>query len=505
MNQATERLNQISVNPFDVKFQSGCCEALPQSSDPIAILVTSEYEGIFKNGGIGTYYKTLSEKLATTDENFKIILILCQTQKKFQGKSTLPHVSHIFSVNEVGDCLELQSVHFGILSQFKKWEWVESESYKVLFLIQAIASHFPDSYIYIEFPDLCGFGYRTIQAKRAGILGQNCITAVTLHSGQEWLNEAHDKYNLGDGWNWFKNIYSYEQYAFENADLAFFLSFFMEEKVRSYGWKTAHARHLPYCFPIVPFLNPNRPLLTKLGLNIKREQIPIIFFGRLESRKGLLTFIEAIQQLEESMRSRLYLLFLGKVVPLDSISGQKQNSREYIERELGGKFSYTILSDLFSQEAIALVQELAPAVVCLTSPQENFPNSALEMGQLPVSLVVSDTGGFRETLNLINRSDGVRWFNPGNSQSLRSAIIHATTVYPEIPDTPPQKFLEQVNYSLFQQRLAYMKQDFTRTSASPSVDEDSSSLLLGMTSRQEQIFLRDFGSRKLVRYPVIVP
>jgi hypothetical protein len=43
---------------------------------------------------------------------------------------------------------------------------VESESYKVLFLIQAIAAHFRISPIYIEFPDLCGLGYRTIQAKR---------------------------------------------------------------------------------------------------------------------------------------------------------------------------------------------------------------------------------------------------------------------------------------------------------------------------------------------------
>lgn len=120
---------------------------MPPSSEPIAILVTSEYEGIFKNGGIGTYYKTLSEKLAS--EGADIILILCQTPQKFQGKSTIPHIRHIFSVHEVEDCLELKPVHLGILAQFKQWEWVESESYKILFFIQAIASHFPDSPIYI--------------------------------------------------------------------------------------------------------------------------------------------------------------------------------------------------------------------------------------------------------------------------------------------------------------------------------------------------------------------
>jgi hypothetical protein len=321
---------------------------------------------------------------------------------------------------------------------------------------------------------------------------------VTLHSGQEWLNEAHDKYNLGDGWNWFRNVYSYEKYAFENADLAFFLSFFMEEKVRSYGWKTDHAVHLPYCFRIILSLNPNRPALTKLALNLKREQIPILFFGRLEERKGILTFIEAIQQLEATISSRIHILFLGKVVSLHA-TPQQQDSQQYIDRELKGKFSYTILSDLYSQEAIALVQELAPAIVCLTSPQENFPNTALEMGQLPVSLVVSDTGGFRETLNLINRSDSVRWFNPGNAQSLASEITQAIMAYPESPSPPQQIFLEEVNQSLFNQRLAYMKQAFDQPSSCHqlSMNEDSSfSLLLGMTSQQEQTFMRDYGENQ---------
>ena len=496
MNQLA-LLNDISANHFAVHFQLLLIEKLSSAPEPIAILVTSEYERIFRNGGIGTYYATLSQKLAA--EGYYIILILCQTQKLFHEESTVPSIRHIFSVYEAEKVLELQPVHRGILSQFKEWEWVESESYRVLFFIQAIAAHFNQSSIYIEFPDLCGLGYRTIQAKRSGLLGKNCITAVTLHSGQEWLNEAHERYNIEGEWNWFKNIYSYEQYPFENADLAFFLSYFMEEKVKGYGWKTSHAVHLPYCFPIVSPLDNRRPLLTKFVLNLKRQQIPIIFFARLEERKGLLTFIEAIQQLGQKISSQIYILFLGKSVPLHSTPIQQQDSQQYIEQELGGKFSYTILSDLFSKEAIALVHELAPAIVCLTSPQENFPNTALEMGQLPVSLVVSDTGGFRETLNLINRSNSVRWFDPGNSQSLACKIASAIAAYPEMPSPPEQEFLEQVNQCLFNQRLEYMKQAFSEVSPSPapSAKKDvSEAHLLGMTSSQEQIFLQDYAENQ---------
>lgn len=83
----------------------------------------------------------------------------------------------------------------------------------------------------------------------------------------------------------------------------------MEEKVKGYGWKTSHAVHLPYCFPIVSPLDNRRPLLTKFVLNLKRQQIPIIFFARLEERKGLLTFIEAIQQLGQKLARKFTFYF----------------------------------------------------------------------------------------------------------------------------------------------------------------------------------------------------
>lgn len=496
MNQLT-LLNEISATHFAVRFQQPFIEKLFDSTEPLAILVTPEYEGIFRNGGIGTYYATLSQKLAA--QGAYIILIICQTQQEFYGESIVPHIRHIFSACEAELVLELQPVHLAILSQFKEWDWVESESYKILFFIQAIATHFSRSPIYIEFPDLCGLGYRTIQAKRSGLLGKNCcVTAVTMHSGQEWLNEAHEKY-IVEGGNWLRNVYSYEQYSFEKADLAFFLSSFMEAKVKTYGWKTAGAVHLPYCFRIVPPLDKNRPMLAKVSLDIKRQQIPIVFFGRLEERKGLLTFIEAIQQVGEKIRQQIHLIFLGKIVPIHSPQFQHLDSQQYIQQELENKFDYTILSDLFSQEAIALVHELAPAIVCLTSPQENFPNSSLEMGQLPVSLVVSNTGGFRETLNLIDRSDGVRWFDPGNSQSLACEIATAIVAYPEMPPSPQRAFLEEVNQSLLKRRLEYMKQAFSEFSPSPaplSKEDVPQVYPLGMTSSQEQIFLQDYAENQ---------
>ncbi|MHC5825022.1 MAG: glycosyltransferase family 2 protein, partial [Nostoc sp.] len=81
-------------------------------------------------------------------------------------------------------------------------------------------------------------------------------------------------------------------------------------------------------------------------------------------------------------------------------------------------------------------------------------------GQLPVSLVVSNTGGFQETLNLIERYDCVHYFHTTNSYSLAQTITEAINAYPEKPLIPQYEFLEQVNQRLLNERLEYMSQAF---------------------------------------------
>jgi len=235
------------LDNFEISFKQGVLEESPSSIKKVALLVTPEYEDIFRNGGIGTYYCTLSERLAA--EDFYVILLLCQSQETFAGKSMIPGLKHMFLTRECQDILELQPTHLAILSQLQEWEWVEYENYCALFFAQAIATTFPDAYIYIEFPEMLGLGYRTVQAKRSGVLGENCVVAVTLHSGQEWLGEAQAQYTQPNPqWHW--QTSHYEQYSFEHADLAFFLSQSLKQKVEEYGWKTDHAVHSPSCFPV---------------------------------------------------------------------------------------------------------------------------------------------------------------------------------------------------------------------------------------------------------------
>lgn len=446
----------ISPQRSQLYFHPQFLEQFNPESGKIAILATNEFEGFSKNGGIGTYYTALSQKLAA--ENWLIILLLCQSQEKFQGVSKTSSVNRVFSVGEVPTLLQLQPIHEAILAHTQKngvSQSFDTDSFGCLFFTQALMTAFPEAVIYVEFPVIWGFGYRTIQAKRSGLLGNHCLVGVTDHGGFEWLRETNSRYQI-DYPPWFWQAYHYEQYSYEQADLTCFPSYFLKSKVEGYGWKTDRAVHLPY---FIPLFNLSPQSLAQL----ENGKIPVIFFGRLEERKGLCSFVQALQLLESDLAEKIEVIFLGRVIPLESTELKGLDSQAYIERQLQGKFSYQILPDLFSLQALEWVNHLPHPIVCLCSIQENFPNAALEMGQLPVSLVVSNTGGFAETLDLISRTEGVLWFAPDDAYSLAGCIREAVLAYPETPPIPHRSLLEQTNQKLLNQRLELMSAAFLQS------------------------------------------
>ena len=441
---------------FEVSFRPGLQERLRgEKPDRVAFLVSSEYEGIFHNGGVGTHYRTLSQRLA--EDGWHVILLLTYTSEAFGGRSEQAAVKHVFSTKDVGEVLNLKPIHERLLHG-NPHDPFDHEGLCALFFAQAIHSCFGDTPVYIEFPEMLGTGHRTIQANRAGLLGSNCVTAVTMHSGHEWVFEANEKYTDDDPARLWQLCF-YERASFEAADLVFFPSHFLKNKVESFGWNTGRALHMPYFVPVVDLDGPPRSDLAK----VDAHRMPLVFFGRLEERKGLCTFVDAVKSLEPRLQREIQLVFVGKVVPLYSAPLRHLDSRGYLERELSGVVPYTILSELYSVDAIRYVNSLASPVVCLTSPQENFPNSALEMGQLPLRLVVSDTGGFRETLDLIGRSSGLYWFKPKDARALSEAIRRALQADGEPPKAPNRREVIEVNRALLVRKLGYIRAALDRT------------------------------------------
>lgn len=217
------------------------------------------------------------------------------------------------------------------------------------------------------------------------------------------------------------------------------------------------------------------------SMEVDPEKIPIVFFGRLEMRKGICTFVEALKQLDPELRNTLHIHFVGKVVQLHKSRMGAMNSDQYVQEELNPDacpIEYTLYPEFFSRDAIRFIRRLHQPIVCLTSHQENFPNSALEMGQLPTPLVVSDTGGFRETLKLVQRTSGVYWFKPADSETLALMLSKAIAAYPETVEVVGREALVQVNKDLFARKISFIENAFQRT---PTHVIDKPRVTIGIT------------------------
>jgi O-antigen biosynthesis protein len=201
---------------------------------------------------------------------------------------------------------------------------------------------------------------------------------------------------------------------------------------------------------------------------IQIEKIPIIFFGRLEMRKGICTFVEAIKRLKPEIKSQIQVYYIGKIVEMHRTRFGELTSDQYIKTELQDSVSYQILSNLYSREAIQFIAGLNHAIVCLASHQENFPNTGLEMGQLPFSLVVSDTGGFRETFALVDRTSGLYWFKPADPRAMSEVLSKAIAQHPEEPVIAARPTLNATNQKLLTQKMSFIKQAFDSISLQPS-------------------------------------
>ncbi|MBW4653257.1 MAG: glycosyltransferase [Kaiparowitsia implicata GSE-PSE-MK54-09C] len=239
----------LSQKNLDLGFQLEYATRL-QAENPqnIALMITTEFEGIYRNGGIGTYYRTLSEHLA--EQGWYVILLVCNSQQDFEGESDIPCLKHIFGVGELPRVLNLQPIHESILKAASYYSFVDRDGYSSLFFVQAIENLFPASKIYVEFHEMNGLAARTILAKKCGILDQNVAVAVTMHSGHEWIYEANEWF-AEEYQNMFLELINFEQFSFENADLAFFPSYHLRSRVDAYGWDVSESIHMPYFIPIL--------------------------------------------------------------------------------------------------------------------------------------------------------------------------------------------------------------------------------------------------------------
>ena len=136
---------------------------------------------------------------------------------------------------------------------------------------------------YCHFEDWQPEGFMAIQAKRTGQAFARTKLIFGLHGNPEWSRDGMLAYE--DNWTLGLTHEYMDRYCAEHADLLLSPSQHMFEWAQAHHWTLQpNRRVIPYLFEL-PFEPQPKPF----------AQQHIIFFGRLETRKGLVVFVRALQ------------------------------------------------------------------------------------------------------------------------------------------------------------------------------------------------------------------
>lgn len=212
----------------------------------IAILPTLEYEGIWRNGGIGTFYRGLGLQLR--GHGWFTVLLNLNCVRAADPCAGLEGLDHILNIGDFDEILQQTGLSESMLSAARENHQGELGT-KCLLLIQAMANTFAGQRIYVEFHEMEGMGYESAKAKEAGLLGPEVVIATTMHSGKEWIYETNGG-TLGEDNAAYLLTATREEESFRSADAGIFPSDSLHSHVRSYGWRTDHAVKIPNPIPL---------------------------------------------------------------------------------------------------------------------------------------------------------------------------------------------------------------------------------------------------------------
>lgn len=250
-----------------------------------------------------------------------------------------------------------------------------------------------------HFQEMLGNGFRSFQAKRLGLAFAETVLTCTVHSSWDWINQAmqtfpqHGRTELESK--------CMERYSVEHCDVLLSPSQYMLEWVAANRIPVRASQHvLPYLFD---------PELKAVGCRpVDRH---LIFFGRLEVRKGILVFLDALRKLANSpggpggLDGPIRVTFLGK--PGYTPDGDGARSIEIARPEVSGLFSLQTVTDLGHQQAMEFLSANNDALVVCPSLVDNSPYAIIECIQLGLNIIAGRSGGIPELFE-----GGDRLFEP---------------------------------------------------------------------------------------------
>ena len=407
-------------------------------------LVASELSTLFLNGGIGTYFHLIAHLLAR--HGWRVHVLYCGRVDDAEALARAPRV-----LAEAGigfSCLNDHEFPSTAQTVVCHQPWYLQTSHKIRHALEQL--HRVHYFDLIEFADMHAPGFVSVQAKHAGLAFDDVSMLVKLHASSQWLRDGAMQWmsHAGD----LKLDYC-ERYAFEHADGQLSPSRYMLDYMRGCGWEIRDDACAGQPFPHVEFPTDG---------NLDASVPELVFFGRLETRKGLEVFIDAVCRLDRDVP----VTFLGK----EFIVSDGTPSIQYLKSRLGDR-PYTLVTDYNRARALAYLAA-GNRLAIIPSLSETFGYTAAECAVNGIPFVASRVGGIPEIIGDADLQQEILFeptangllrclknyleLTPAQRRALRERARTAADV-----ETNNQKVVDQY------QRLLEAKQTSARTASFP--------------------------------------
>lgn len=264
----------------------------------------------------------------------------------------------------------------------------------------------------VVFQDWQGLGFCSVEAKRAGDFAGTRLVHI-VHGPGDWLREANrrqqvDVRDAASAWM--------ERRSAELADTVVGPSGYL------LGWMADHGWQLPADVRVIPYFTAgdvesfDRPAPTP---RVSHALTELVFFGRLEERKGVTVFAEALNRLGADGLDGVGVTFLGRAAPMTT-----EDVAALLAADVQASVPVRFETGLDQAGARAYLEQPGRVAV-IPSLLDNSPNVIYECIEDGIPFLASDTGGNPELIHPDDRDATLFTPEPGALADTLARLIAA--------------------------------------------------------------------------------
>ena len=361
--------------------------SLAEATGHRILMATPDVVGPIRNGGIGTAFFALAKTLSEAGHAVTILYTLgdhCEGEHDIQywvrhyarlGIRFLPLAPNV-------DEPKLDA------------PWYCWHAYRLYLWLKSRQTDYDIAY----FPEWRGEAYYALQAKQLGLDFEKLALVVVTHSSTAWADSGN--YALPPRLDEL-DLHFMERRVAEMADVVISPSQYMFDWMQHCGWNITAPTHVIQNLMGEAVASADRAATSA----------PVtewVFFGRLELRKGLRIFLEALRRMTPEQRNGHAVTFLGKVTvtaefdPLAMINEALDDWPRPVQ----------VIGDYDRDQALAYLGEPGRLAV-IASLVENSPYTVLECLLRRIPFIAADVGGIAELIHAEDRERSLFRPNPG--------------------------------------------------------------------------------------------